>query len=208
VPDIVCIIENDLREDVEELLKKEGFETEHFRSAEEFRQKRHHDTCSCLIVNVLVAQEVVFQLDELAAASAIVVRIAGAAGPKLHNPPAPVISVTRRGESPAPAAAAQGMKPGEVTFRDGPIDRHELVTSVRSALDIGAERAKLKAKVATLQPREHEIAQLAARGETNKEIAARLGVGQRTVSKCLHQATKKLGTSKRVDLKSIFDRIQ
>ncbi len=61
--------------------------------------------------------------------------------------------------------------------------------------------------VETLIPltrRELEIAGLAARGLTNREIAERLDVSARTVDNHLHNAYTKLGVSRRAELAAIF----
>jgi DNA-binding CsgD family transcriptional regulator len=53
---------------------------------------------------------------------------------------------------------------------------------------------------AVLRPRELEIAQLAAAGLSNKEIAARLFLSYRTVENQLHAAYEKLGVKNRAEL--------
>ena len=56
-----------------------------------------------------------------------------------------------------------------------------------------------------LTPRELEIARLAARGLTNREIAERLHISVRTVGNHLHQTFGKLGVHGRGDLRRLFD---
>ena len=55
-----------------------------------------------------------------------------------------------------------------------------------------------------LTRREREIAALAARGLTNREIAARLVVSVRTVEGHLYQAFGKLGVTARVELPGLL----
>jgi DNA-binding CsgD family transcriptional regulator len=57
-----------------------------------------------------------------------------------------------------------------------------------------------------LTPREVELAKLASRGLSNREIADRLGIAVRTVDNHLHQAYSKLGIGSREDLGRFFDR--
>lgn len=56
----------------------------------------------------------------------------------------------------------------------------------------------------TLSPREREVAELAASGLTNKEIAEKLFVSIKTVESHLHVALRKLGLRTRTDLRSFF----
>ena len=55
-----------------------------------------------------------------------------------------------------------------------------------------------------LTAREHEIAGLAARGLSNREIADRFVVSVRTVDNHLHNAYTKLGITQRADLAAIL----
>ena len=55
-----------------------------------------------------------------------------------------------------------------------------------------------------MTPREVEIARLAWRGLSNREIAERLGTSVRTVDNHLHQAYTKLGIRGRGDLGRFF----
>jgi DNA-binding CsgD family transcriptional regulator len=56
-----------------------------------------------------------------------------------------------------------------------------------------------------LTPREVELAKLASRGLSNREIADRLGIAVRTVDNHLHQAYSKLGIGGRGELGRFFD---
>ena len=69
----------------------------------------------------------------------------------------------------------------------------------------GARTPALEALDASLPltVREHEIAGLAARGLSNREIADRLVVSVRTVDNHLHNAYTKLGITQRADLAAI-----
>jgi DNA-binding CsgD family transcriptional regulator len=53
-----------------------------------------------------------------------------------------------------------------------------------------------------LTPRERDVASLAVRGLTSREIGARLGIGHRTVETHLGSAYAKLGLRSRVELAS------
>ena len=57
----------------------------------------------------------------------------------------------------------------------------------------------------SLTPQEREVAQLAATGMTNREIAARLYVSPRTVSAHLYRIFPKLGITSRAALRDALD---
>ena len=80
------------------------------------------------------------------------------------------------------------MKFGAVDFLEKPFDDDVLLASVRSALDrshastqLETERAEIRARIATLTNREHEVLDGLVAGHPNKVIAFDLGISPRTV---------------------------
>ena len=63
-------------------------------------------------------------------------------------------------------------------------------------------------ETAGLTAKEYEVAQLAARGLTNKQIGAELYLSPRTVSTYLYRAYPKLGVSTRAALRDALTRRQ
>jgi two-component system CheB/CheR fusion protein len=97
--------------------------------------------------------------------------------------------------------AVQAMKAGASDFIEKPITRDELLASVERALEQSRDSGKLSAwredaasHVAGLTPRQHQIMALVLAGHPSKNIAADLGISQRTVEN--HRATimKKTGS--------------
>jgi len=64
---------------------------------------------------------------------------------------------------------------------------------------------RAESRIATLTHRESEIAHLAAKGLSNRQIASTLFLSVRTVESHLYQARAKLGAASRRDLAAIFD---
>ncbi len=99
--------------------------------------------------------------------------------------PLPVIFLTGRGDV---AGSVRAMKAGAVDFLVKPAKRETLLPAIRSALsgdeERRAARAELRsllARYAALSPRDREILRHIVAGRLNKQIAAALGVSERTV---------------------------
>lgn len=89
--------------------------------------------------------------------------------------------------------AIAAMKAGAFDFIEKPLRDDALLESVERALDWDATHrvdrlrlADVKARAASLTMREREVLDLAAEGESNKEIGRRLGISFRTVE--LHRS--------------------
>ena len=71
------------------------------------------------------------------------------------------------------------------------------------ARDLAAQAGPAPASAHPFSPRELEVLQLAAAGLTNKEIAYRLGLSERTVQFHLNTVFQKTGTSSRTEASSL-----
>ena len=84
--------------------------------------------------------------------------------------------------------AVQAMKAGASDFVEKPIGRHDLLDSIERALEQSRDANKLIAwqksaasHIAGLTPRQRQIMDLVLAGHPSKNIAADLGISQRTV---------------------------
>jgi DNA-binding CsgD family transcriptional regulator len=78
--------------------------------------------------------------------------------------------------------------------------RERALTAMRALGSQGKKRALAGSGPAALTPREREVAQLAARGQSAREIAAQLFVGERTVEGHLASVYAKLGLGSKLEL--------
>jgi two-component system CheB/CheR fusion protein len=113
-----------------------------------------------------------------------------------HLPPA--IMITGRSDV---TMAVQAMKCGASDFIEKPIGRLELLASVRRALDQARDtsatatwRTAATAQIASLTVRQREVMDMVLDGHPNKNIAADLGISQRTVENHRASIMKKTGT--------------
>jgi two-component system CheB/CheR fusion protein len=152
------------------LLRQDGFEVETYSDCESFLRTYSPGRHGCLILDARLpginGLELLIRLRET-------------------GDPPPVIIITGGGDL---AMAVQAMKVGASDFIEKPIGRDELLASVERALvqsrDSGAAdawREAAKGHMMALTARQREIMDLVLAGHPSKNIAADLGISQRTV---------------------------
>jgi len=183
-PALIYIVDDDgnLRHGLRDLLEDAGHTVEDYASCEAFLAAWRPVRECCLIIDAYLPG--MNGLDLL--------RHLKDTG---HLPPA--IMITGDGDV---SIAVQAMKAGASDFIEKPVGRAELTTSVARALEQGRDAGKRAAwqedaagHVAGLTARQHEIMDMVLAGHPSKNIAADLGISQRTVEN--HRATimKKTG---------------
>ena len=110
----------------------------------------------------------------------------------------PAIMITGQGDVPM---AVEAMKAGAADFIEKPIGRDELFASIERALEHTGDSAKLSAlreaaatRLAGLTARQRQIMELVLAGHPSKNIAADLGISQRTVENHRAAVMKKTGS--------------
>ncbi len=110
----------------------------------------------------------------------------------------PAIMITGQGDVPM---AVEAMKAGAVDFIEKPIRRDELLASIERALEQARDTTKLPARreaaaarLAGLTARQRQIMELVLAGHPSKNIAADLGISQRTVENHRAAVMKKTGS--------------
>jgi len=116
----------------------------------------------------------------------------------------PVIVITGHGDI---ALAVEAMKNGAADFLEKPFDDEVLLTAIRNALDVQADKVARKAshaeiheKLATLTNREREVLDGLVAGQQNKVIAYDLGISPRTVEIYRANVMTKMGANSLSDL--------
>jgi FixJ family two-component response regulator len=93
-------------------------------------------------------------------------------------------------------ARVEAFKAGAIDFLIKPAKEAELLNAIRTAVKRDSERLHSYAvakRVGTLTPRERQVLALVARGVSNKNIAAALGVREKSIEVNRSRAMKKLG---------------
>ena len=123
----------------------------------------------------------------------------------------PIIFISGHGDVPS---AVRAMKAGAVDFLPKPFVSAELLAAVARALEQdGAARAEareleaLRARFATLSPREQQVSRGVARGLLNKQIASELGTAEQTVRLQRSRLMEKLGLDSAAQLVRLLERL-
>jgi FixJ family two-component response regulator len=117
---------------------------------------------------------------------------------KVEGHQLPAIMITGSGAVPM---AVQAMKAGAVDFIEKPVGHADLLASVERALEhtrdtaaLSARREKAALSVGSLTTRQRQILELVLAGHPSKNIAADLGISQRTVDNHRAAIMRKTGS--------------
>jgi two-component system response regulator FixJ len=192
---LVRVVDDDasFRKAVARMLRASGFAVKTFASAAEFLARPEVEVPGCVLVDLQMPGSSGLDLQEALAQ----------AGHAM-----PVVFLSGHGDIPT---TVQAMRRGAEDFLTKRASREELLAAVRRALarDVRerAERARreaLRGRFAALSPRELEVLQHVVRGRLNKQIAADLGIHQRTVKLHRTAITTKLGVFSVAELTKLW----
>jgi FixJ family two-component response regulator len=177
------------------LLRSAGVEVATFGSAEEFLGALEEEAAGCALLDVAMPG-----LDGLALQETLARR-----GIDL-----PVLFLTGHGDIPM---SVRAMKAGASDFLTKPVDGKVLVAAVRRALERGRslararrEDAEIHRRLASLTPREREVLQGVVSGRLNKQIAADLGISEKTVKVHRGRVMEKMNAPSLAELVRLADR--
>ena len=181
----VFVVDDDsaVREAMRDLLQQDGRTVELYASSEAFLAAYHPGREGCLLVDARMPGMGGLQL----------LRRLKSEGTRL-----PAIMITGQGDVPM---AVEAMQAGAADFIEKPIGRGELFASIERALESTGDSAKLSAlreaaatRLAGLTARQRQIMELVLAGHPSKNIAADLGISQRTVENHRAAVMKKTGS--------------
>jgi FixJ family two-component response regulator len=196
--DIVFIVDDDasVREALGRLVRSAGLRVEAFASAEEFLNRARTDSPSCLVLDV--------QLPDLSGLD-LQRRMVDAKSEM------PIVFITGHGDIPTTVRA---MKAGAIEFLTKPLVEGDVLESIRQAIardrvvrHHNAETAYLRARRASLTPREEEIMEWVVSGLLNKQIAGELGISEETVKVHRGHVMRKMGADSLADLVRMSERL-
>ena len=180
----IYLVDNDpaSRQAILPFLQEAGYVVKNFTHAAKFIKAYRPGGEGCIVVNSLLPDMDGFKLIEQLRAG---------------NPRLPAIIVTGHGDA---QTALGAIRAGAADFIERPIYGAELLATIKRVLDHSPDTAEIlvrreaaAAKVAALSPRERQILALVLEGHPSKNIAADLGISQRTVENHRAAIMRKMG---------------
>ena len=198
MPGLVHVIDDDasFRRAIERLLKHAGYEVVTYASAQHLLDRLPSESVpGCILLDV---------------------QIPGMGGPELQarlselGSTLPIIFLTGHPDIPTTVRA---IKAGANDFLTKPVSSDELFQAIERAIadhevtfGLKSELNMVRARIATLTPREREVFELVIRGDTNKQIARALGCGDRTIKAHRQKVMEKMQVHTLAELVSVAER--
>src|SRR5262245_22734658 len=198
-PATVFLIDDDssVRRALARLIKSAGYQVQAFDSARKFLESMTDTTGpACLVLDV---------------------RMPGLSGLDLQrelqtaNATLPIIFITGHGDIPM---SVKAMKAGAVDFLPKPVHEKDLLLAIEQALARAVrdqaerdERESIQRRMQKLTRREAEVMGLVVRGMLNKQIAFKLGTGEKTIKTHRARVMKKMQVASLAELVRVAERV-
>lgn len=195
----VWLIDDDagVRDAIVRLLRSAGWRAETFASAQDFLSEAPFDGIGCIVLDV---------------------RMPGMSGPELHSwmrehrISLPVIYLSGYCDVPM---SVQAMKRGAVDVLQKPADADALLQAISGAVEQHRQERlrrdaveETAARLATLSAREREVMTHVIHGRLNKQIAADLGIAEKTVKVHRGRAMAKMHVRSVAELVHLCDQLE
>ena len=190
-PQCVYVIDDDsaMRESLEFLVSSVGMQVHSFPSASDFLDRVDPHASGCIVLDV---------------------RMPGMSGRDLQEQlgqnrfAMPVIIVTGHADVPM---AVRALKAGAYDFIEKPFNDQVLLDCIQRALEEESQskvrldrQREIDARIATLTPRERQVMEMVVSGMANKQVAAELGLSEKTIEVHRKHVMEKMGAGNVADL--------
>jgi two-component system CheB/CheR fusion protein len=181
----IFVVDDDdhIREAIRAVLEDDGRVVETYASCEDFLDAFRPGHSACLLIDAYLPGMSGLELLK-----------------KLHDDGHRLPSIMITGSSDVPMAV-EAMKAGALDFIEKPIGRDELIAGIERALELSQDSNKLQewresaaTHLAGLTSRQREVMDRVLAGQPSKNIAADLGISQRTVENHRASIMKRTGS--------------
>jgi len=181
----IFVVDDDdhIREAIRTVLEDDGRLVETYASCEAFLEALRPGHSACLLIDAYLPGMSGLELLQ-----------------RLRDDGHHLPSIMITGNSDVPMAV-EAMKAGALDFIEKPIGRDELIASIDRALELSQDSNKLQewresaaTHLAGLTPRQREVMERVLAGQPSKNIAADLGISQRTVENHRASIMKRTGS--------------
>ena len=189
---IVHVVDDDpaLRRSLRFLFESVGWQVRLYAAAEEFLELAAPPVQpSCLLLDIRMPAMSGLELQQVLRERGIAI---------------PILFMTGHADV---SMAVQALKSGAADFIEKPYKDQAILDAVAAAMRHSDEslqamhrREEASHALAVLSPREREVARLVAQGHPNKQIAATLGISEKTVHIHRHHVMEKAGVSSAAEL--------
>jgi len=194
----IYIVDDDpsVRRSLGRLLGSVNYQIESFSSAQDFMELGSYKTPCCLVLDVTMPDITGLEVQEKL--SSLEINI-------------PIIFITGFATIPM---SVHAMKSGAVNFLEKPFDKVEIIAEIEKAIQLDTQAAKekteiydIKKSINSLTSRENEVFMLVTTGKLNKQIAAELGVCEKTIKVHRAKVMEKMQVRSLAELVHLSDRV-